>query len=412
VSQRSAIWLLALLGVLTVAVVAWWSLAPAPSHTRVESDAAPHLRPEQARVREDGRQSTPRSGAKRIHARIVEPSIGPLSEGRIEVHCTGSAGHAAVLLENGEFEALACDSGPSCVRLIHPSLQQPHAWELDAGAVVELEAEVAPRLSGTVVGPEYESVPAADVLVHRGTTRVAVGTDDAGEFAVAWPRLRPCDRCDVGNPEARCQAGPPESDRGTVRVFVSAPGLAPAEIELDLDGEPSVEIVLSAAAPALVGRVLGADGEPFDRTVVFASNLARDYEQHVTQVDAEGRFEFASLAEGEYSLRAIRDERELATLAVARPGEQVELRSDQSAPGSAVTVEIVDADGEPVSGARVDGGPWRAALSDADGRVEASAVLPGSYTVRVRADGCAPVRETIVVAPEQARWLVRLPANC
>jgi hypothetical protein len=410
--NRRLSWLLALFGVLTAAVVVWWSFEPPRSRVRVSAQSEPRSALERTIERAGGSWRPSVAAASRIHARIVDPETGPLSEGRVEVHCTGSADSVAAAIVEGEFEVPACESGPSCVRLIHPSLHQPRAWELDAGANVELEAEPAPRLLGTVVGPEGEPVSGAEVLVHRGTAPMAVGTDAAGEFAIAWPRVRPCDRCDVGDVEAQCEVEPSVSDPPRVHVLASAPGLAPAAVELALDHDTSVEIVLPPPAPALVGRVLGVDGEPFDRTRVLASNRARDYEQHATEADAEGRFAFTSLGEGEYSLRAIRDERELATLARARPGEDVELRSDQSARGSAVTVEIVDAADDPVPGARVDGGPWRAAISDADGRVEASAVLPGSYTVRVRADDCAPVRETIVVAPDRAEWLVRLPENC
>jgi hypothetical protein len=203
------------------------------------------------------------------------------------------------------------------------------------------------------------------------------------------------------------------SDDQPVRVLALAPGFAPQELELALRAD-EVEIVLSAAAPALTGHVVGHDGTPFDRTRVLAINRARDDEQHATEADARGRFSFDDLADAEYSLRAIRDERELATIPLARPGDEVELRSDLSAQGSALTLEIVDAEGEPIAGARIDGGPWRAALSDAQGRVEASAVLPGIYTVRVRAADCGPVREAITLEPSTAAWLhrVQLPENC
>jgi hypothetical protein len=158
--------------------------------------------------------------------------------------------------------------------------------------------------------------------------------------------------------------------------------------------------------------VLGAEGRLFEgRTRVLASNVSRDHERHAAEVDAEGRFVFESLAAAEYSLRVIRDERELATLGLARPGDTVELRSEQPARGSTLTLELVGADDQPIVGARVDGGPWRAAISDAEGRVEAEAVLPGIYTVRVRAGDSAPVRESIELQPGETAWLrrVRLP---
>lgn len=411
---------LAPLGVLAAVIVGLWLFAPERPRERAEpGDAERSSSLEEHAVRSGGSHSpSPSSAVAPIRGRIVDPSAGPLSEGRVEIHCLGATQqHAfAAIDESGQFEAPACSEGPSCVRLLHPGVEQPRAWELEPGAVVELEAEPAPRLSGTVVGPDGELVAGAELLVVHGSARVVVGSDAAGEFAVALPRVRPCDRCDVEQDHASCRAEPTAPHLEMARVLTSAPdnsapGLAPHEVELAL-GSEAAEITLPAAAPAITGRVLGHDGEPFDRTRVLASNRARTHEQHATEVDEQGRFSFVHLAEAEYSLRALRDERELATHAVARPGDEIELRSELPARGSALTVEIVDADGEPIAGARIDGGPWRAALSDAEGRVEASAVLPGSYTVRVRAADCAPVREAITLEPSATEWLRRVQVDC
>ncbi|HVI01619.1 MAG TPA: carboxypeptidase-like regulatory domain-containing protein [Enhygromyxa sp.] len=404
---------LAAIGVLAVIGVAVWSRAPERSRERAERRELERASTSRwASDRGGLERSLPNSNVAPIRGRILDPSAGPLTEGRVEVRCTGSGFLAAAAIdEEGRFEAPSCSEGPTCVRLIHPGVEQPRAWELNAGAAVELEAGPAPQLAGTIVGPDGEAVSGAELLVQHGTARMVITSDAAGEFAAAFPRVRPCDRCDLDPSNCRPEPSAPEHERA--RVLASASGLAPREIEVALDDEP-VEIALASAAPPITGRVLGSNGEPFDRTRVLASNRARAYEQHATEVDAHGRFEFAHLAPAEYSLRAIRDERELATVTLARPGDEVELRSDLSARGSALTLEIVDADGQPIVGARIDGGPWRAAISDAEGRVEASAVLPGSYTVRVRAADCAPVREPITLEASASAWVrrVQLSADC
>src|SRR5690606_39972133 len=125
--------------------------------------------------------------------------------------------------------------------------------------------------------------------------------------------------------ESSCRRDP-SSEFEPVRVLVMAPGFAPVEVELAADGD--AEIQLALAAPAIHGRVLGRYGEPFDeRARVLAINRAREHERHAATVDARGQFVLDNLAEAEYSLRAIRDERELAALDLARPGDEVELRS-------------------------------------------------------------------------------------
>ena len=411
----SALRWLAAIGVLAAIAVALCSRVPDRPREQPESrESERSTISERSATRSGVRALSSGSARATIRAQIIDASAGPLSEGRVELRCQDAATRASAAIdEDGHFEAAACSEGPTCVRLVHPSLEQPRAWELESGATAELETQPAPQLLGTILGPDREPVAGAELLVQQAGARVAVGSDAAGEFAVAFPRVRPCDRCDLDPGEPHCRVDPSTSAAAMVRVLASAPGFAPHELEVAL-GDPSLEIVLAAPAPAITGRVLGLDGEPFDRTRVLAINRARDYEQHATEVDAQGRFAFEQLAAAEYSLRAIRDERELATLALARPGDEVELRAELSARGSALTLEIVDVDDEPIAGARIDGGPWRAALSDAEGRVEASAVLPGSYTVRVRATDCAPVREAITLEPSASAWVrrVQIPESC
>lgn len=202
-------------------------------------------------------------------------------------------------------------------------------------------------------------------------------------------------------------------------MLISADGFAPLPHEFTAHGEVLLDLVLEHPGLALRGRVLGRDGEPFDeRTRVLASNREREQERHAADVDAQGRFAFEELAEdAEYRLRAIRDEREIADLALARPGDRVELRAGVSAHGSTLIVEVVDVEAEPIIGARVDGGPFRAASTDTAGRVEADEVLPGRYTVRVRRADCAAIRETIALEPggaDSGAWVrrVQLPENC
>jgi len=414
VTRSRHVWALALVGSIAAVLVAVWSLQPERASSSREIDAEPRVElGPGSNHGETRRPSTLRGSSKRIRGRISDSDSGPLAEGRIDFYCLGSVYHVSTAVgEGGEFEAPACATGPTCVRLVHPGVEQPRGWELEPDTMVDLEVDAAPKITGVIVGPEGEIVPGAELLVQRGATRIASSSDAEGEFAVALPRARPCDRCDADDAESSCRREP-SPDSESARLLVTAPRLAPVELELAIDEDAEVE--LAPAAPPIRGRVLGSDGEPFDeRARVLAINRARDHERHAAAVDEHGRFMLEGLADAEYSLRVIRDERELATLALARPGDELSLRSDHAARGSTLILAIANADGEPIAEARVDGGPWRAAISDTEGVVEATAVLPGIYTVRVRADDCDVVREVLDLEPNVGEWLrrVQLPRSC
>ena len=366
-----------------------------------------------------------------IVGQVVEREVGPLSEGRLEVACVGAGRLADIGLdEAGRFALPACAEGPSCVRLVHPGADQPIAWELEGPrAGVELEAVAAAALTGVVRSPDGERVADARVYVTRAESGAESGadglspasvwsarTDADGEFGLALPGERPCDRCD--GPEASgCRFGEPALDG--VRVLASASGHA--AVEVTLASLPSAPLVLTLAAPgpALTGQVLDPDDVPFDaRTRVLARSLARPLEQHAAVVGEDGRFELPALGEGAYALRAIRDERELAR-AEGRSGERVALRSELDASGDRLTITLVDSDGESAVGIRVDGGPFAAAITDADGVVDASAVLPGEYRLRVRRGGCEAIQAVITLEradgdTRAAGWRrrVQAPEDC
>ncbi len=412
-------WALALLGLIAAVTLAvWLGDREGPREPR-ERRAAPD--PAGGRVHGTerhmaSRRSVPTAaqGAGRIAGRIVDRESGPLAEGRLDVYCVGAVHQGSARIgEDGEFELPACATGPSCLRSIHPGSEQPLAWEIERPTQIELEVEPAPQLSGTIFDPRGEVVANAELLVRRGARDYTSSSDAAGEYAIALPRLRPCDSCDEDR--RGCEPDPGRASE-TASVMASAPSFSPVVLDVELEAAVVLDITLGPPGPALRGRVLGEDGQPFDaRTRVLASNVAREQERHAASVDARGGFEFDGLAsDAEYSLRAIRDEREIAALARAGPGDVVELRSDLPARGSPLTVEIVTLEGQAITGARVDGGPFWAAISDAEGRVEATDVLPGRYTVRVRAPDCPVIREAIVLEPDVSAWLrrVHLPEDC
>ena len=353
------------------------------------------------------------SAAARVRGAVVDQDELPVDGGSLILSCLGPddtvrpiEGGIVKIAEDGSFEGPACRHRV-CARLAHPGFVPAEPWLLEPGREHTLHARTLPRLEGEVQGPDGAPIEAARVtfiptgpdpdptavvpLVTRSTV-----TDADGMFSVAWLERPPCDPCQ--EVQRGCET-PPLPVLDAFVIVVSAQGLAPARAEIDVlthDDEPVVIRLAGGAAP-LVGEVVDGTGAPYSRAYVLARSLQRPREQRRADV-VDGRFEVHGLGEGPHELRAIQDGVELARLASANPGDEVQLTGDVSATGPDVVLEVVDADG-PVP-ARIDGGPFRDVTTDEDGRVSASAVLPGELRLRVRPFG-RPARMVTISVPER-----------
>jgi hypothetical protein len=299
---------------------------------------------------------------------------------------------------------------------VHPVFEQPEAWVLEPGVTRELVVARAPEIAGTVVDELGEPIANANFLLRQGRQRATARSDVEGSFAMSLPRERLCDACDGAQIDA-CRVGDPPTEMTlSSNLLVWAPELAPRTIELELAPQTSLRVVLSSPAPAITGRVVGADGVPIGlRTMVLATNREQEGEQHAAAVAVDGTFSFTDLADADYRIRAVRDGQELAALDSAAPGDRAELRLERALRGRDLRVEIRDGGDHPIPGARVDGGPFRGMQTDASGRVEAPEVLPGRHTLSVRVAGCPVVRKDVIIdreADTPVHELVRLPSGC
>jgi hypothetical protein len=380
---------LALLG------IGWWMLdeppreADAPERAREReraldepTDAAERaLGGELARVREPD--------PEQIAGRVIDADDGPLAEGSVLLECPdGTKLGRAAIDEEGWFEAPACEGSPTCVRLIHPGSVQPRAWKLDAGEAVELAVDPAPRLAGTVLG-HGQAIGAARVIARRGDRRWTSGTDEEGSF------MLPMAESNEGT--SACDYEPRTDDRA-IALLVLAPGYGPWTASVPASGDDTLNIELPAPAPPLTGTLRDPDGRGFDRARVLATSRDRPDEAHVAHPDAEGRFEFGELGEGVYELRANRDGIEVAR-GEGESGANVVMVGTLSARGPTLELALRDDRGEPMSGVRVDGGPFRAARTDAAGIVSATDVFAAMYDLRLRVpeSDCGVSRERIEV---------------
>lgn len=350
------------------------------------------------------RARTNDSASRRVRAQIVDDDGEPLDGGHVSLRCLyddeviAIPGNSWKLDEEGSFDAPGC-LGIVCVDLHHPTAIPAEPWTLAPGEPAVLRATTLPRLFGTVVDRRDHPIAAARVTV-RGpidgddaamvpTIGTTTTTDADGVFSFALVQRAPCDPCT-------------EADRGCdeqplllhdrVLVGVSAEHHAPARVEIEIDGGTvqAPPIRMSPPADVLSGTLVDANGDAYPRATVLARASGDPSEQHQVEVAAE-TFAFESLGAGPYDLRALQDGVELATKAGVKPGDDVELVGSHVARGPDIEVEITE-DGLPIAGVSVDGGPFRGAKTDVDGRVRADIAMPGEHTLSLRLPGAKSER--------------------
>jgi hypothetical protein len=174
-------------------------------------------------------------------------------------------------------------------------------------------------------------------------------------------------------------------------------------VEAEAGRRGAATIVLGRPS-TLAGRVWRPDGRPATGAVVTL--LPDDGGPRIATADAEGHYEFASLAAGSYAVRAFgeggapgRAEADLGT------GERRTLDLSLE-PGGSVHVRVVDARGRPVAGATIvfrtgDGVvPARAPdRAGADGRALRADLPAGLVRVHARDVGGHVGQAAVLVVP-------------
>jgi hypothetical protein len=347
-----------------------------------------------------------------VRGQVVDEDGGAVTEGQLVLWCHTTDGEVARIRDGvlaldaeGRFEGPAC-RGEVCPELRHPARIPAEPWSLRPGTETTLEARLLPRLWGRVVDPDGAAVAGATVGLSlpldeddpRAVLPVVAtqtSSDADGEFSVARLERPPCDPC-----QAARQACPdellPVADR--VQVTARAPGWAPGSRVVELgegDADAPVEVALQRATAAITGRLVDVDGAALPRALVLARSESQPHEQHRAEA-GDGVFAFEGLAEGPYTVRAIQDGLELVRREGVEPGASVALELPVGLRD--VELELVDAQGRPWPDVEVGGGPFARQHTDAEGRVRAQRVAPGSYILRIRPPGGAARAQELTVA--------------
>jgi hypothetical protein len=423
VSRTVRGWLLLAAAVLAGAAMLWVLQPRSPTRERAADEAA-----RGDGTRRDGAagrgatgvaaRETTISAAGWVRGQVVDTDGGAVGEGTLVLWCLGSDDGVALieggvleLDEEGRFSGPACRGRLVCPELRHPALVPAEPWSLRPGTEATLEARMLPRLWGRVVDPGGAPVAGAvvsfqappdedDPTVVPPVVATQTSSDADGEFSVARIERPPCDPCQAAR-QACPEAPLPVADR--VRVTARAPGWAPGSrvVELDVEGvdaDVPVDVTLRPATAAITGTLVDAEGRPLPRALVLARSQSQPHEQHRAEA-GDGTFTLEGLAEGPYAVRAIQDGRELVARPDVAPGTTVALELTTALRD--VVLELVDEEGSARAGAEVDGGPFRRARADAEGRLRAQRVAPGTYILRIRPSGVGKARAHDLVVPDR-----------
>lgn len=191
----------------------------------------------------------------------------------------------------------------------------------------------------------------------------------------------------------RRSAAPVATLAGSKLVSTAAtapPRTAPMRAQAWRDPEP-------AGALWLEGQVVGADGGG-----VAGATVVLERPERSTITEADGSFAFEQLAPGIYDVAAVHGEQIGGPISyrLSARGDPALIRLGG---GAAVVVHVVDADAQPIAGARVAvlvGAPARTVRTDARGVARLAPVGIDSVIVEATADGYGPARgNTTVGAP-------------
>lgn len=259
---------------------------------------------------------------------------------------------------------------------------QPSAaeQELDPNAVV-----------GQVFGPDNRPVSRARVVfAHKqfggsslgwtlqGVLQAGIGADEQGRFRL------------------------PISDGKSedLEVVAVAPGMTPTRVRGLAAGESTtIRLRRQLLVP---GTVLAPNGEPAAGVPVelFDPRGQTDGLPSVAMTDAQGQFELRTPGAGSYGLRvrsALGSEFLRENYSITEAADPIAIRLSGEL---AVELTLVDDRGQQVAGASVtvNGGksaPPRRASSDRSGIVRLYGLPSGRYSVRVEAEGLAPLDQAV-----------------
>lgn len=317
---------------------------------------------------------------------VLGPNGEPLAGVLVRLKSGGEAGVEVDSGPDGRFELTAPDPGrPFEIEVCRPDrLTMTYPYDSLPREPVEITLPPAGRLTGRVVDPEGQPAAGASVIATL---------DPEFDFQPAPPS--PCppmgDVKATTDAEGRFAVGPVPLFK--LYVWAAMPTYVGSNVEIvALDEgrlEAEVPLLTLERVSAVSGRVLKEDGSPAPHALVSIIGRGGHWFEESVWAGADGRYRIDGLPAGEQTISARHEALGWGRRDIeVAPGEnQADITLESSEPRLA-RGQVVDPDGMPVVGARVEQGV-EAVYSDARGAF-AIPIEEDGYELVARKAGYAP----------------------
>jgi protocatechuate 3,4-dioxygenase beta subunit len=321
----------------------------------------------------------------RILGRVIDENGGPLVGARVISHLSET-----VTAEDGAY-SLPMDSTYRA-----PTIR----------AVASGFAEGVMAIGSLRAG----DVPAGDLVLRsdyavQGRVTDEQGNPIAGATVCTYPRERNQTSTDD---EGRFRLGQLDPTIERTRISALMEGYVTASVRIAPEAALNpVEIALDRGS-RVAGRVVTEDGKPVHGATVSVGDVPFSTGALSTRTDAEGAFSIDVVPSGGQSVWALRDGYAAGQEHVDLPDEGAEVRGIEIilARGYQVTGVVLDENGDPFPGAQIYPEPvgfnqgasafvGPGTISDAQGRFELDALRENRVLLRVWADGCSLLEQTV-----------------
>lgn len=297
-------------------------------------------------------------------------------------------------------------TGEFVVEAVPPGRVAVHAWH----------PQHARGVSRTLAVSEGATLPDVEVVLPDGA-RVAGRIVDEGGFPIRGATV------EVRAEEEGLRVLVTGADgtfafgglQGIVTLRASAPEHEPEGLTIDAAQAAEIELALAGALPETPGRVVDDRGYPVAHATVRIVPLQVTADRAVVVSGADGTFAVRVPAAVPLAVEVRHPDHAVLTLPAVVPDPREGLHLTLGAAGGIEGTVRAARGGFPVAPFDLviegeDGAPVERRVDDLDGRFEQTGLSPGTYALRVSAEGFAPWEGAVEVSAPRGLERVTAPA--